>query len=481
MQLISAVGRISSANYKRLIAALYFKSHTSNRFCSSASEKDAGTTYYDVIIAGGGIVGSALACAIDRSTALEDHRVLLLEASSARDALRELSPGYSNRVSSVNPSSVALFDELAAWDDIRGARAQPVRRIQVWDACSDAFISYDNERMRKELSYIVENDVVVDALARRLRRPNGRVEVLYGAKVKTYELPTRNDREPVAPVPPVRLELEDGRKLEASLLVGADGAGSLVRKTMGVKYLQWSYGQQAVVATLRLSEPTDNTVAWQRFLPTGPVAILPLGDDRSSLVWSNAPENCRRLLSLADDEFVDALNEALWSDKDRLAWMEKVSSGAGRFLKAFGATPSVRQLPPNIESIEGDSRAAFPLALGHASNYVGERVVLVGDAAHRVHPLAGLGVNLGLGDVADLVRTLETARRDGCEVSDQGYLRDYETRRQRHVVPTMAAIDGLHRLYTTKMPLVVLMRSVGLQFTDSCEPLKQRIINHASA
>uniref|UniRef100_A0A2A4J127 FAD-binding domain-containing protein n=1 Tax=Heliothis virescens TaxID=7102 RepID=A0A2A4J127_HELVI len=263
--------------------------------------------------------------------------------------------------------------------------------------------------------------------------------------------------------------------------IGADGANSAVRKAMGVQYLSWSYEQMGVVATLNLSEECSNTTAWQRWLPTGPVAILPLDSTRSSLVWSTWQDNAKELLNLPEDQFVDALNDALWKQYPRNTGIETVTSWTSSWLKRVGLPDGTsRQLPPSICSVAPNSRAAFPLGFGHSTRYIGPGVVLIGDAAHRVHPLAGQGVNLGFGDVKDLTQLLSEAMYSGLDITHPDWMEKYESVRQRHNVPTQLMIEMLHRLYTVDLMPVVLARSVGLQITNALQPLKKMIMSHAT-
>ncbi|KAJ4436626.1 hypothetical protein ANN_16757 [Periplaneta americana] len=255
--------------------------------------------------------------------------------------------------------------------------------------------------------------------------------------------------------------------------IGADGANSQVRKAMNVQYLSWNYHQMGIVATLKLSEPTENVVAWQRFLPTGPIALLPLTDELSSLVWSTSIQQAKELLRLSDESFVDALNDALWKKYPRDKVVDIATQKLNEILESmFLSSNAVRQLHPSIASVEEGSRAAFPLGFGHSTRYVSKGVVLVGDAAHRVHPLAGQGVNLGFGDVQCLSDLLCEAVFNGSTLGNMAHLRKYETLRQRHNVPTMLAVDGLQKLYGTTLTPVVVLRSLGLQLTHALNPVK---------
>uniref|UniRef100_S4RFM3 Coenzyme Q6 monooxygenase n=1 Tax=Petromyzon marinus TaxID=7757 RepID=S4RFM3_PETMA len=301
------------------------------------------------------------------------------------------------------------------------------------------------------------------------------VSVLYKTRVVKYEWPDSNKE--ASGCSWVRVTLADGRTLRTKLVIGADGPNSMARESAGIHTVRWNYDQSAVVATLQLSEPTENNVAWQRFLPTGPIAMLPLSERLSSLVWSTSHEHAKELLAAGHEEFVDAVNSAFWSENNRSELVDTANSVFRSLLMVllpWGT--SVRQLPPSVSGVDPASRASFPLGLGHATNYVRPRLALIGDAAHRVHPLAGQGVNLGFGDVACLRDVLSQAAYDGSDLGSLQHLSKYETTQQRQNLPTMLAIDGLKRLYSTTLGPVVLLRSLGLQATNALPFLKVRVI-----
>ncbi|XP_021194293.3 ubiquinone biosynthesis monooxygenase COQ6, mitochondrial [Helicoverpa armigera] len=431
---------------------------------------------YDVIIAGGGMVGCSLACALAKDSLLSNLKVLLLEGSPNKSF--QLKPEYSNRVVALNQNTKALMSSLDVWRHVEAMRLQPVRHMQVWDACSDVMIAFNSEELLDDdVAYIVENDVMLHAINKELSTAaKDNIQIVYDAKIAGYQLPKQEDLKPKSSV-----QMANGDTYSCKLLIGADGANSAVRKAMGVQYLSWSYEQMGVVATLNLSEECENTTAWQRWLPTGPVAILPLDSKRSSLVWSTWQDDAKELLKLPEDQFVDALNDALWKQYPRNTGIETVTSWTSSWLKRVGLPDgTARQLPPSISNVAPNSRAAFPLGFGHSTRYIGPGVALIGDAAHRVHPLAGQGVNLGFGDVKDLTHLLSEAMYSGLEITHPDWMGKYESVRQRHNVPTQLMIEMLHRIYTVDLMPVVLARSVGLQITNALQPLKKMIMSHAT-
>lgn len=451
-------------------------------FCSAAS-RDV-QDFYDVTIVGGGMVGASLACALGFEPTLDDHKVILLEAAPDKDD--NITSVYSNRVSNITPGSKKLLESIGAWDHICNMRYKPFQRMQVWDACSDAHISFDPSReigdSSPDMGFIVENPVTIAALRKQLKVLDSRVKVLHGTKLKRLTLPdiTRDMDAEDTSHSWATLELEDGKTMHSRLVIGADGPQSLVRKQAMMDCLSWRYDQSGVVATLHLGEITENVVAWQKFLPTGPIALLPLTENLSSLVWSTTPEHAKQLVSMEEDRFVDAVNNAFWEDLERNPLVDqatRISYLLSSVIQPW--TTSVTQSPPSVSAVEEGSRAMFPFGFSHATEYVRPRLALIGDAAHRVHPLAGQGVNLGFGDVACLRDVLSEAAHEGKDIGCLEHLLAYETKRQQSVVPMITAIDVLKRLYSTSSPLPVLARSVGLIATNALTPIKEQIVGFA--
>lgn len=433
---------------------------------------------FDVIISGGGMVGSAMACSLGMDPNLAGKKILLLEAGNKK-VMDKVPDSYNTRVSSISPGSATLLSGLGAWDHITKMRYKPYNMMQVWDACSDALITFDKENLQDEMAYIVENDIIVAALTKQLDTLSDNVRVKYRSRVVKYTWPMSHQA--ADSIPWVQVTLASGETLQAKLLIGADGPNSMVRQELGIPTFKWNYDQSAVVAVLHLSEPTENNVAWQRFLPTGPIAMLPLSDTESSLVWSTSHHLAEELLEMDEESFVDAINSAFWSNDNQ---SELIDTAGSVFRSALSAlmpsAGSARQLPPSVAGIGPKSRVMFPLGMGHATEYVRHRVALIGDAAHRVHPLAGQGANLGFGDVAYLTQLLSQAAFSGKDLGGIQHLLEYETERQRHNLPMMAAIDLMKRLYSTNAAPVVLLRTFGLQATNMLPALKEQIMAFAS-
>ncbi|RDI98370.1 FAD-dependent oxidoreductase [Dyella solisilvae] len=386
----------------------------------------------DVAVVGGGMVGAATALALARAgfaTALVEARA---PAPWSADDEVDL------RVVGLAPSSIALLDELDVWTSIRESRAGPYTHMHVWDAASGAAIHFDAAAEGRDLlGYIVENNLVQWRLWQALEHAG--VRRVCPAKVSAYDV--LEDR--------VQLTLDGAETdvLSARLLVAADGAGSPLRALAGIPTKGRDYAQRGVVAHVSTERPHEGT-AWQRFLDTGPLALLPLADGRSSIVWSLPEAEAQRVLGLDDASFLEELGVA--SDF--------------RLGRITGSTP----------------RAAFPLKLQLAESYQAERFVLLGDAAHTVHPLAGQGVNLGLRDVAELRDTLVDARDDGQDIAAAHVLRRYARRRRSADTLDALGFDALARVYGWRSPLLVAARGLGVRLVDKLSPLKRRLAEHAA-
>lgn len=384
----------------------------------------------DIAVVGGGMVGAAAALALSRA----GFSTALLEA-------RPPSPWHAQddvdlRVVGLAPSSIKLLDELDVWTSIRDARACPYARMHVWDAENGAAIDFDAvDEGRDQLGYIVENNLVQWMLWQALDAAG--VQRLCPATVKDFE--TRADR--------VVLELADGESVAVRLLVAADGGNSPLRDRAGIATHGRDYTQRAVVAHVTTERPHAHA-CWQRFLPTGPLAFLPLADGRSSIVWSLPESEAQRVLALGDEAFAKEIGIA--SDF-RL----------GRIIAAT-------------------QRAAFPLKLQLADSYQAERFVLLGDAAHVVHPLAGQGVNLGLRDVTELRNTLIDARDAGRDFASSHVLRRYARRRRSADTLDAYGFDALARIYGWQGAPWVAARGIGVRLVDRLLPLKRRLATHAA-
>ncbi|KAI1720492.1 FAD binding domain-containing protein [Ditylenchus destructor] len=433
------------------------------------------TSFYDVVIVGGGLVGNAMACSLGKSPVLKSQKVLLLESGKPK-SLGLPPTTYSNRVSAVSPASVRLFEKLGVWEKLKEYRVKSVTDLYVMDSCSESSIRFEQPNPRKPIAYMVENEAIISVLYDQITSACSNVTVKTESKVASCSLP--EDLSDTAEV-----SLSDGSVIKASLVIGADGMKSCVRQSMGVDIHSHDYEQMAIVCTLQVSLNNHSGIAWQRFTPLGPIALLPLSNDLCSLVWTTSTDDARRLLNLPVEEFVAELGHYIFTDSSQNSL---TNSSLRAIDKIFGLLPfrpptKPKLQPPHIDRLQfGSKREAFPLAYSYARDYVTSRAALIGDAAHRIHPLAGQGVNLGWFDVATLTSQLENAVREGADIGSLTYLREYDTQSQRHNSPVQAAVDALNRLYRTDFGPMVFLRSIGLHSLDKLLPVKDLIVYRAS-
>jgi len=390
----------------------------------------------DLIIVGAGMVGSTLALALEGS----GLDILVLDASPLEAADFDPQGGFEPRVSALSAASQRIFERLGAWPGMSARRVSPYTDMHVWDGSGTGQIHFSAETVHAEvLGHIVENRVVQDALLETMQRRGGQ-RLLGAARLERLE------RTPQG----WQLTLDDGRQLNAPLLVAADGANSAVRRLAGCETREWDYLHQAIVASVRCSEPHQRT-AWQRFTDDGPLAFLPLERDRDqhwcSIVWSVTELEARRLMALDDVAFRAALGRAF---EQRLGEVEEV-----------------------------DPRLCIPLRQRHAKRYVQPGLALIGDAAHTIHPLAGQGVNLGLLDAAVLAEVIEAAMARGERPEDIRVLSRFERRRMPHNLAMMAAMEGFERLFQADPLPLRWLRNTGLKAVQALPEAKALFVRQA--
>ncbi len=416
---------------------------------------------FDIVIVGAGMVGAALANLL----AALPVRIALLDRAELPGFDPSAAPGL--RASAISCGSQRILAAAGVWDAIAAHRLSPYEAMQVWDAQSpapmaggpntDVGIRFDSSQLEHyPLGYILENALIQHTLIRAADRHE---RIALFAPVEIEDIEWASDA--------VTIDLKDGAALRAGLVIGADGAGSRTRELAGIAVKRWDYGQRGVVANVQ-SELAHQATAWQRFLPEGPLALLPLADGNCSIVWSCEKDQALRLCELDEDAFAQALTAA--------------SDGV------------LGQLHPV------SARVSFPLSAQYALAYTAPRLALVGDAAHTVHPLAGQGVNLGFSDAAALAQVLgdalageagggpgqaipgastDQARALRAVLGDEVPLRRYERWRKGENMGMMTLLDGLHRLFTQTNPLFGWMRRSGLHLVGRTAGLKRRLAQRA--
>jgi 2-octaprenylphenol hydroxylase len=384
---------------------------------------------YDVAIIGAGMVGATLASLLSRS----GFSVALVEAVEPLPFDAEADVGL--RVSAISPGSAAILDQAGAWKWVNTQRQRPYRRMQVEDGVEMDPLIFDAPVFNMErLGTIVENALLQWSLW-QVVNSGGLVDINCPDQLDRIEISQHHNR----------VLLKSGKVINAKLVVGADGAASRVRKAIGIRQDYYAYNQHGIVAVVGKKKENPG-VAWQRFLPGGPLAFLPLADGRSSIVWTCPSLEAERLLALETEEFISELDIA------SSGWLGTVESCG--------------------------PRAAFPLSMRLSENYASQGVVLIGDAAHVVHPLAGQGVNLGLADAADLVEILICEREKGGGKSPASVLQSYDRRRRSE---SEAMAFGMHALRSMfGIEAMSPLRRVGLAMVKRSWTIKDMFLQRAA-
>lgn len=396
---------------------------------------------YDIVIHGAGLSGLVLALLLVRQSKIKKPSVLLLDrhALQPHPDVHELPQSvmdFDSRVFAITDVSKRLFEDAGVWPGDQDGRIYPYEKMHVWDAGGDGQIHFDAAEIgTPSLGYIIEGRVMGDWLITAVLE-EATIEVLSGDTLQaTAELDDG-----------LELQLASGQVLHTSLLLGADGAQSHVRQLAGIGTCRWSYPQQAVVATVAVEADHGDT-AWQRFLPEGPLAFLPMQKPWCSIVWSVSAQCAIDLCDMPEEAF---LHRLMVDSQQRLGQV-----------KAVG--PRVR----------------FPLQLMHANAYIAPRIALVGDAVHTVHPLAGQGLNLGFQDVAALVAQLQRAWSEQKDIGTRRVLRAYERCRKMDNWLMQGSFDGLNRLFSNEQLLLTYLRNAGLNIVDRASILKHLLVRKA--
>jgi 2-octaprenylphenol hydroxylase len=387
------------------------------------------TKTYDVAIVGGGMVG--LATAIGLANA--DLNVVVIDAGTTQ----AVSGDPKLRVSAINKASQQLLENLGAWQYLDDSRVSPYQKMSVWDKDGLGKIEFDAHSISEAyLGSIIENDAISYALAKRASE----ISNITYIENQRLERVAFGERE-------AWLTLANGDNVSAAVVVAADGANSWVRQQCSIPLTFWDYGHHAIVATVR-TELAHDATARQAFLPGGPLAMLPLYDDNlCSIVWSVSPDQAEQLLALDKIEFGKALTAAL---DGRLGMCQVISE-----------------------------RQSFPLRMRYARHFARHRLVLAGDAAHTIHPLAGQGVNLGFLDAASIIETFTELHEQGKDLGEYSHLRALERWRKAEAMEMIATMEGFKRLFAGSNPLKKAMRDIGLTLVDNVAGLKTVFIKQA--
>ena len=382
---------------------------------------------WDVAIVGGGMVGAALASGLAvqgfRVAVLEQHEPAAFDINSTPDV----------RISALGAGSVSLLRQLNVWPRVQAMRSAPYRKLETWE-WQTARVSFDARSLGlPELGYMVENSVLQLALWQQLQQQD--VTLISPARLEDLQ-PCNGGWQ---------LSLENGEKLHARLVVGADGASSRVRQLAGIGVQGWSYAQSCMLISVR-GEQDAGDCTWQQFTPEGPRAFLPLFDGWASLVWYDSPARIRQLQAMTMPQL------------------------AAEIKKHF---------PARLGRVTPVSAGSFPLVRRHATRYVLPGLALVGDAAHTINPLAGQGVNLGYRDVDALINTLTASRDRAEDWAAESVLRRYQHKRRHDNLLMQSGMDLFYFAFSTPVAPLRIIRNIGLMAAERSGVLKRQALRYA--
>jgi len=384
---------------------------------------------FDVLVLGAGMVGATTALALARN----GYSVGLVERQDVDQLDTALPEEFDLRVSAISPSSQQLLQDLGVWDDVTRLRCCDYQKMKVWHENGPALMQFSSEQIAvSHLGTIVENRLLQSVLLQHLKHlPN--VEIFKQQEViSLQQLESR-----------VQISMTENSGLEAELLIAADGRESTARKLLNLPVTSGNYAQTAIVANVTTEKPHEST-AWQRFLATGPLAFLPLSNGQSSIVWSADTARAEELLQLSDEDFMLQLGEAF---EFRLGSITATSH-----------------------------RAGFPLSWHTADKWLEGRVLLMGDAAHGVHPLAGQGVNLGFADVA----VLQGLMKPGQPTYQRRLLRAFERQRKAEAITATHLFSALKLFYAQQSPVLCAIRDAGMSVVEKNAMIKRLVLQSAA-
>ncbi|KAL2938580.1 Ubiquinone biosynthesis monooxygenase COQ6 mitochondrial [Bienertia sinuspersici] len=419
----------------------------SNQEYKGENQSENGIQEYDIAIVGGGMVGMALACSLASSVLTRKLSVAIIDDNPA------LTSG-----SGINKMELLIQES-------------------VWDYTGLGYTRYNARDVNKEvLGCVVENKVLLSSLSLCMQEKEFQKTVLpsrlASMAIQSSMSSTKMDSQLA------KLELADGTNVAAKLVVGADGGRSRVRELAGFRSTGRKYPQNAIICTVEHS--ISNHCAWQRFLPAGPIALLPIGENFSNIVWTMSPKESSDRKAMNDEDFVKAVNHALdygyGPHPQSKSSIDKLFSS---FTSDVVSSNESFEVPPNAVKLASD-RMVFPLSLVHTDTYAKSRVVLIGDAAHTVHPLAGQGVNLGFGDASALSKVISEGTAVGIDIGQISVLRKYESERKPANYMMATILDGVQKAYSFDLGPLNALRAAAFHGAQYISPLKKNIILYAS-
>ncbi|KAK6198004.1 COQ6 monooxygenase, coenzyme Q biosynthesis [Scheffersomyces amazonensis] len=465
----------------------------------------------DVVIVGGGPAGLSVLAALKNSPKTRHLKCTLVEASdltNVRDFYDNPGENYTNRVVSVTPKSVEFMkSRIGNWDYMKEDRVKFYDRIVAYDSQDNDNARIDFDAGSTEsgvLAAMIENINIQSSLLKKIEEINDTegTTVLDKTKVEDIISPIQqsledhdlNEIDPNAgnadldwPI----VKLSNGDIIQTRLLIGADGYNSPVRKFARIESRGWQYNRFGVVGTLKMEYEDYRSVGWQRFLTTGPLAILPLTEDNATMVWSSTPKLSEILLKTNKEIFPHLVNAATVLDEADLNYIYKlldynpddmaVIDEIKWRLEKFDQQNLEENYPLKVVEVLDGSRARFPLKLSHADTYIAPRIALIGDAAHTIHPLAGQGLNMGQSDVAALMTALESGIDRGMDIGSTLVLDSYVANSWPSNHMLLGICDKLHKVFATDYYPVVALRGLGLKSLNVLESFKDIMVKIISA
>jgi len=427
---------------------------------------------FDTVCVGAGLIGGVQAALLRRSRHLPRPKVLLTDGAQRPSFSSQLTKNI--RQIAVNPGSRQLLQDIGAWEKL-GNSPWAVNKITVWDSMGHGGLEFEAKHEENPIFHMTEVPAIsaagVDAAE------DAGVELMFESKLENIKIPNRFNQA-IQDTDYVSFKINDTEH-ETRLLLGCDGANSSVRKAAGLSLLSKNYDQRGFVCTVRAENVDDNRTAFQRFLPSGDViALLPCEEDQLSIVWSCASRKAKMLESLDAEELVFKINECLISDETPTL-IKTIHNSLSFIPKSIGLKTEMQVDPPRITEILSPT-GSFPLGSALATNMVAPRTAILGDAAHRVHPFAGQGANMGWRDVELLTDELERAHLSGIDYTSHLSLSKYEKAALLEHATFMSGLEGLKQLYKTNATPLVLARNVGTMFVNNNSALKDIFISRAS-
>jgi 2-octaprenyl-6-methoxyphenol hydroxylase len=388
----------------------------------------------DIVIVGGGLIGSAMAVAL----ASIGFDITVVDRQSNKLIK---SQNFDGRAYALSHASIRMLKVLGIWNYFK-ENAQPILDIKVSDGrvgegASDWFLHFDHQELEEgPMGHLIEDRYIREALKTNIEMSK-QIKYIYNAEVISQTVKDTG----------VSLNLSDGQVLRTQLLVGCDGRNSKIAQWSNISYVGWDYNQTALVCALS-HEKQHFGVAHQFFNPSGPLAILPLKGNKSSIVWTETKDRAKNINDMSDEDYLNALSPVI-----------------GSFLGCI--------------NLVGD-RFSYPLGLSLADSFIAKRTVLVGDSAHGIHPLAGQGLNLGLKDIAALTEVLALAKRRGENFSSKQVLERYQKWRRFDTSAMAVATDSINKLFSNDNIILRSMRDIGLGSVNATPHLRRSFMRHAA-